>query len=85
VQVSELDEPVEDQQGFVYEAAAIRAALAAAARDRMNWIECPCPGVSHRIMLHNLKPANRRRLQRLARARAAAAAKNAPGAIVLDV
>lgn len=67
-QLADLDEPLEDQEGFIYEGVAIRGALQHTMReDGFNWIECPLPGVSHRIMLHNLKPANKRRLQRMAK------------------
>ena len=67
LQLADLDEPLEDQQGFIYEGAAIRNALHQAMQDRCNWIECPLPGVSHKIMMHHLKPANKRRLQRMAK------------------
>lgn len=84
--MADLDDPVEDQLGFVYEGAAIRDALKLAARDHMNWIECPLPAVSHRIMLYHLKPANKRRLQRLARARQQQQQTQAGGGrVVLEV
>lgn len=68
LQLADLDDPLEDQKGFIYEGAAIREALRKAAQvDRFNWIECPLPGVSHKIMQHHLKPANKRRLQRMAK------------------
>jgi hypothetical protein len=64
LQVADLDDPVEDEKGFIYERKAIEAALKKALRDdRMNWIECPLPAVSHPVMLHQLKPVNKRRLQ----------------------
>lgn len=70
VQVTELDDPVEDQKGFIYERSAIVAALQQAQRnDRMNWVECPLPGVNHAVMLHHLKPVNKRRLQMQAQRR----------------
>lgn len=87
--MAELDEPVQDQAGFVYEKAAIVGALRQAAQERMNWVECPLPGVSHKIMLHNLQPANRKRLARLKRARdahqAEAGRQAGAGRVVLDV
>lgn len=55
--------------GFIYERAAIENAIKAASRDRCNWVECPLPGVKHAIMLHHLKPVNKRRLQLLAKLR----------------
>jgi len=67
LQLADLDDPLEDQEGFIYEGAAIREALRKATLDRCNWIECPLPGVSHKIMQHHLKPANKRRLQRMAK------------------
>ncbi len=72
MQVAELDEPVEDQKGFIYEKKAIIQALQQAQRnDRFNWVECPLPGVNHAVMLEHLKPVNKRRLQLLAQRRRA--------------
>lgn len=70
VQIAELDNPVEDQKGFIYERSAIVAAINQAQQaDHCNWVECPLPGVSHAVMLHHLKPVNKRRLQMQAQRR----------------
>lgn len=66
-QLAELDEPLQDQMGFIYEGAAIRGAIRQEQRNGYNWVECPMPGASHQIFLQNLKPVNKRRLQRLAK------------------
>jgi hypothetical protein len=69
LQLAELQNPVEDQVGFIYERSAIEAAIKAEARNGYNWVECPLPAVKHAIMLHHLKPVNKRRLQLLAKLR----------------
>jgi hypothetical protein len=85
LQLVDLQEPVEDHMGFVYERNAIVEAFQHAARtENSAFIECPVPGASHTIFLHQLKPANRRRLQRLARARQQQAGTQAPRGVVLD-
>jgi hypothetical protein len=55
--------------GFIYERKAIEGAIKAAGREGYNWVECPLPGVKHTIMLHQLKPINKRRLQLLEKLR----------------
>lgn len=70
LQLADLRDPVEDQAGFIYEREAIVKALQRAQHDdRFNWIECPVPGVSHKIMMHHLKSVNKKRLQLMARVR----------------
>ena len=53
VQLVDLEDPVEDQLGFVYEGDAIRKAVARA-RDRLT---CPIPGTNHRVSSSDLKSA----------------------------
>lgn len=55
-QLLDLQEPVEDQKGVVYEGEAVRAALRAS---RMGWLEAPVAGSHHRITLASLKPCRR--------------------------
>jgi hypothetical protein len=55
VQLIDLDDPVEDQKGFVYEGAAIRADIT---RNRGR-IECPMAGASHWVTAADLKPCKR--------------------------
>jgi hypothetical protein len=54
LQLIDLDEPVEDQKGFVYEGAAIKENVR-----RYGRIECPVAGASHYIGLSDLKPCRR--------------------------
>ncbi|WIA36485.1 hypothetical protein OEZ86_007785 [Tetradesmus obliquus] len=51
----DLQEPVEDHKGFVYEAAAIKDNI----RRNHGRIECPVAGASHWIQLSDLKPCRR--------------------------
>jgi hypothetical protein len=89
LQVAELADPVEDQMGFIYEKSAILNALKQAQRDRCNWVECPLPGVEHKIMAHHLKPVSKRRLQMLAKVRGKQQQQRDAGAqgnrVVLDI
>jgi hypothetical protein len=55
LQLIDLDDPVEDQKGFVYEGAAIRADIT---RNRGR-IECPMAGASHWVTAADLKPCRR--------------------------
>lgn len=55
VQLIDLQEPVEDDKGFVYEGEAIRHTL----RRSDGWMECPVAGASHRVQLNTLKPCRR--------------------------
>eukprot|EP00882_Tetradesmus_deserticola_P014440 GHRQ01015356.1.p4 GENE.GHRQ01015356.1~~GHRQ01015356.1.p4 ORF type:complete len:146 (+),score=59.33 GHRQ01015356.1:1157-1594(+) len=58
----DLEEPVEDHKGFVYEAAAITDNIK---RSGIGHIECPVAGASHWIRLTDLKECRRvKRMQK---------------------
>lgn len=63
-QLIELDEPVEDQMGFVYEGAAIRADING---QHNKQLQCPVAGASHVLTLQSLKPCRRILRQQKAR------------------
>jgi hypothetical protein len=85
IQLVDLDEPMEDHLGFVYEKKAVMEAFQHAFRTEYSqFIECPVPGVNHTIFMNQLKPVNKRRLQRLARVRQQQAGTQAPRGVVLD-
>ncbi|KAK3264957.1 hypothetical protein CYMTET_26326 [Cymbomonas tetramitiformis] len=52
--IEELDDPVEDQQGFIYEKELIERMIT---RSRTNEVNCPQIGTTHTIKLKDLKPA----------------------------
>uniref|UniRef100_A0A7S3QT71 SP-RING-type domain-containing protein n=1 Tax=Dunaliella tertiolecta TaxID=3047 RepID=A0A7S3QT71_DUNTE len=56
--VFELEQPVEDQYGYIYEHQAIRATLANHAQ-RGQPCSCPIAGTAHRITVADLRPSER--------------------------
>ena len=88
----ELEEPVVDARGFVYEKAAAVQYVQTVARTRPGrGVPCPQAGTSHTLRVEDLRPAEkvlaaRRRAERRGGTQAAVAAAAAAGASdVLDV
>ena len=76
----ELDEPVEDRRGFVYEKADILRFIG-----RQGTIQCPVSGTNHSVSADQLQPARAvLKMQKLAQ-REGAAHGNKRGINVLDV
>lgn len=75
VQLVDLESPVEDDKGFVYEGSAIRTAITRGG----GVIECPVAGASHMVRLTNIKPSRRvLRLQKQKRRQGTQAGQGQP-------